>query len=193
MSINTSLLIFSFAYPCGTAEPAPLGLNTLIDEFAKAPGPVPPPCEFPVEDYATLSSSEFTVGVTYPDTGFVEFPSYGELKLFVKNRTGEPDEEVIPYLINSKTATLGSYSLDSGNLSGEIRLSASIDDKIISGGALEKTSVEYGPFSIASPPLAPSLITNYDDSYFTVFSGKIDHSIWVADEVAKFLKQTFTL
>ena len=39
----------------------------------------------------------------------------------------------------------------------------------------------------------PSLITNYDDSYFTVFSGKIDHSIWVADEVAKSLKQTFTL
>ena len=39
----------------------------------------------------------------------------------------------------------------------------------------------------------PSLITNYDDSYVTVFSGKIDHSIWVADEVAKSLKKTFAL
>jgi len=37
----------------------------------------------------------------------------------------------------------------------------------------------------------PSLITNYDNNYFTVFSGKIDHSIWVADEVGKSLKEWF--
>jgi hypothetical protein len=37
----------------------------------------------------------------------------------------------------------------------------------------------------------PSLITNYDNNYFTVFSGKIDHSIWVADEVVKSLKERF--
>lgn len=37
----------------------------------------------------------------------------------------------------------------------------------------------------------PSLITNYDSNYFTIFSGKIDHSIWVADEVGKSLKERF--
>ena len=37
----------------------------------------------------------------------------------------------------------------------------------------------------------PSLINNYENKYFTVFSGKIDHSIWVADEVANSLKESF--
>jgi len=36
----------------------------------------------------------------------------------------------------------------------------------------------------------PSLITNYDN-YIEVFSGKIDHSIWVADEVGKTLTRKF--
>ena len=35
-------------------------------------------------------------------------------------------------------------------------------------------------------------IKNYDNNYFTVFSGKIDHSIWVADEVCKSLKERFS-
>ena len=39
----------------------------------------------------------------------------------------------------------------------------------------------------------PSLINNFDNSYFTVFSGKIDHSIWVADEVEKSLKEKFSI
>ena len=36
----------------------------------------------------------------------------------------------------------------------------------------------------------PSLITNTDD-YIEIFSGKIDHSIWVADEVAKIFTNKF--
>lgn len=39
----------------------------------------------------------------------------------------------------------------------------------------------------------PSLVTNYDGSYFSVFSGKIDHSIWVADEISNLLKIKFSL
>lgn len=37
----------------------------------------------------------------------------------------------------------------------------------------------------------PSLVTNYSDSYFSVFSGKIDHSTWVADNISEFLKKKF--
>ena len=37
----------------------------------------------------------------------------------------------------------------------------------------------------------PSLIRNYNDNYFTVFSGKIDHAIWVADEIACSLTKSF--
>ena len=38
----------------------------------------------------------------------------------------------------------------------------------------------------------PSLINEHDD-YLEVFSGKIDHSIWVADEIGKILKQKFNI
>jgi hypothetical protein len=30
----------------------------------------------------------------------------------------------------------------------------------------------------------PSIVTEHEAGYLSVFSGKIDHSIWVADEVA---------
>jgi hypothetical protein len=30
----------------------------------------------------------------------------------------------------------------------------------------------------------PSIITDHEPGYLSVFSGKIDHSVWVADEVA---------
>ena len=39
----------------------------------------------------------------------------------------------------------------------------------------------------------PSLVTNYDDGYFSVFAGKIDHSIWVAEDLMGFLKNFFAL
>jgi glycine/D-amino acid oxidase-like deaminating enzyme len=37
----------------------------------------------------------------------------------------------------------------------------------------------------------PSIVNNYNDRYFSVFAGKIDHSIWVADEVGSLLKRRF--
>lgn len=37
----------------------------------------------------------------------------------------------------------------------------------------------------------PSIVNNYDGSYVSVFAGKIDHSIWVADEVGELLKAKF--
>lgn len=37
----------------------------------------------------------------------------------------------------------------------------------------------------------PSIVKNYENSYFTVFSGKIDHSAWVADELLEVLKLKF--
>ncbi len=37
----------------------------------------------------------------------------------------------------------------------------------------------------------PSLVTPFSDRYMTVFSGKVDHSIWVAQEVADSLKARF--
>lgn len=39
----------------------------------------------------------------------------------------------------------------------------------------------------------PSMINNFGDSYFTVFSGKIDHCIWVADDMSLRLKSRFNL
>lgn len=39
----------------------------------------------------------------------------------------------------------------------------------------------------------PSLVTNYDDGYFSVFAGKIDHSIWVAEDIVALLKDKFSL
>lgn len=40
----------------------------------------------------------------------------------------------------------------------------------------------------------PSIVTGYDnDGYFTVFSGKIDHCMWVADDVGQRLKVKFNL
>ena len=36
-----------------------------------------------------------------------------------------------------------------------------------------------------------SAVTSYDDSYFTVFAGKIDHCMWVADEVGVQLQTKF--
>jgi hypothetical protein len=30
----------------------------------------------------------------------------------------------------------------------------------------------------------PSIVTDHEPGYLSVFSGKIDHSVWVADEVA---------
>lgn len=39
----------------------------------------------------------------------------------------------------------------------------------------------------------PSIVTSYDDSYFTVFAGKIDHCMWVADDVGQLLKTRFNL
>ena len=40
----------------------------------------------------------------------------------------------------------------------------------------------------------PSIVTGYDsDGYFTVFAGKIDHCMWVADDVGQQLKVKFNL
>jgi hypothetical protein len=39
----------------------------------------------------------------------------------------------------------------------------------------------------------PSLVTNYDDGYYSVFSGKIDHSIWVAEDIVRLLKRRLRL
>ena len=39
----------------------------------------------------------------------------------------------------------------------------------------------------------PSMINDYGNSYFTVFSGKIDHCMWVADEMYLQLKSRFNL
>ena len=39
----------------------------------------------------------------------------------------------------------------------------------------------------------PSVTNIFDDKYITVFSGKIDHSIWVADEIKVFLRNKFML
>ena len=37
----------------------------------------------------------------------------------------------------------------------------------------------------------PSIVNNYNGNYISVFAGKIDHSIWVADEVGELLKAKF--
>lgn len=39
----------------------------------------------------------------------------------------------------------------------------------------------------------PSIIDEYDRNYFTVFSGKIDHCMWVADEMQLRLRSRFNL
>jgi len=39
----------------------------------------------------------------------------------------------------------------------------------------------------------PSIVTLYDNSYLTVFAGKIDHCMWVADDVCHQLKAKFNL
>ena len=40
----------------------------------------------------------------------------------------------------------------------------------------------------------PSMVNSYNnDGYFTVFSGKIDHCMWVADEVGQKLKVKFNI
>jgi glycine/D-amino acid oxidase-like deaminating enzyme len=39
----------------------------------------------------------------------------------------------------------------------------------------------------------PSVVTNYDDGYFSVFAGKIDHSIWVAEDIGDLLKSRFSV
>jgi len=39
----------------------------------------------------------------------------------------------------------------------------------------------------------PSVVSCYDNSYFTVFAGKIDHCMWVADEVCHDLRRKFRL
>jgi len=39
----------------------------------------------------------------------------------------------------------------------------------------------------------PSLITEYDYNYFTVISGKIDHCIWVAEDICEKLSVQFGL
>lgn len=38
-----------------------------------------------------------------------------------------------------------------------------------------------------------SAVSNYDDSYFTVFAGKIDHCMWVADDVGAQLQARFNI
>ncbi|MBH19849.1 MAG: hypothetical protein CL851_05400 [Crocinitomicaceae bacterium] len=39
----------------------------------------------------------------------------------------------------------------------------------------------------------PSVINLYDDKYVTIFSGKIDHSIWVAEDIKKILRNKFCI
>jgi hypothetical protein len=40
----------------------------------------------------------------------------------------------------------------------------------------------------------PSIVNSYDNKgYFTVFTGKIDHCMWVAEDVAMQLKAKFNL
>ena len=40
----------------------------------------------------------------------------------------------------------------------------------------------------------PPIVTGYDnEGYFTVFSGKIDHCMWVADDVGQRLKDNLNL
>jgi glycine/D-amino acid oxidase-like deaminating enzyme len=39
----------------------------------------------------------------------------------------------------------------------------------------------------------PSIVNDYNGSYISVFAGKIDHSLWVADEVGTMLKKRFGL
>ena len=37
----------------------------------------------------------------------------------------------------------------------------------------------------------PSMVTNYEESYYTVMAGKIDHCMWVADELSLKLRDRF--
>lgn len=37
----------------------------------------------------------------------------------------------------------------------------------------------------------PSIVKKHDDTYITVFAGKIDHSIWVAEDIMQHLKKIF--
>ena len=39
----------------------------------------------------------------------------------------------------------------------------------------------------------PSIVNGYDESYFAVFAGKIDHCMWVAEDVCDLLKVKFKL
>jgi glycine/D-amino acid oxidase-like deaminating enzyme len=39
----------------------------------------------------------------------------------------------------------------------------------------------------------PSIVRRYEDSYFTVFSGKIDHSVWVAHELVEIILEKFKI
>ncbi|HDL01183.1 MAG TPA: FAD-binding oxidoreductase [candidate division Zixibacteria bacterium] len=39
----------------------------------------------------------------------------------------------------------------------------------------------------------PSIVSNYEDSYFTVFAGKVDHCVWVADDICEQIKTKFNL
>jgi glycine/D-amino acid oxidase-like deaminating enzyme len=39
----------------------------------------------------------------------------------------------------------------------------------------------------------PSIVNNYNGSYISVFAGKIDHSLWVADDVGALLKARFAI
>lgn len=39
----------------------------------------------------------------------------------------------------------------------------------------------------------PSVINLYDDKYLTIFSGKIDHSIWVAEDIKTVLRNKFSI
>ena len=37
----------------------------------------------------------------------------------------------------------------------------------------------------------PSQVRKWENGYITVFSGKVDHSLWVADEVAEMVRAGF--
>lgn len=39
----------------------------------------------------------------------------------------------------------------------------------------------------------PSIVTDYGDGYFSVFAGKIDHSIWVAEEIEILMQRNLSL
>ena len=132
-----------------------------------------------------------SIGITIMDGPFMTLLPHGNSKNFLMYHVNhsvldrEDGFKVNPNWLEKETSPLATINLDKKFI--EMRDACSFFVPCISNAKL--VGVLEGPRMVIAnsedTDKIPSILKSYEGSYHTVFSGKIDHCSWVADELAE--------